>query len=58
MMIEHGGHDQRPVEDGSEEEGVPELCELVAEAAVGGVPEKAITSGGSGADVTLWGDGS
>lgn len=40
MVVEHGGHDEGAVEDGSHNNGVLELRELVAESAVGGVPEE------------------
>lgn len=40
VVVEHGGHDQGAVEDGGDEECVLELRELVAEPAVGGVPEE------------------
>lgn len=43
MVIEHGGHDEGAVEDGSHKNGVLELGELVAEAAVGGVPEESLS---------------
>lgn len=42
MVIQHRRHNQRPVENAGHEDSVLELHELVAEAAVGGVPEEPV----------------
>lgn len=42
MMIEHRRDDQRPIEDSRDQDGVLELRQLIAESAVGSIPEESL----------------
>lgn len=45
MVVEHRRHDEYTFKDGGEEDGVLELGELMAEPALGGVPQEPLSVG-------------
>lgn len=55
MVIQNGRHNQRPVQNAGHQNCVLQLHKLVAEAAVGSVPEELFSSEGGGG--AFWGIG-
>lgn len=53
-MIKHRGDDQRPIQDGRDQDGVLELGQLVAEPAVWGIPEESLAGQAQGFGTGAW----